>query len=295
MRIWRSLLFVPANQQRMLNKLDSLPADGYIFDLEDTVPPPEKPTARAMAREAIAKLPHGKCWIRCNSLPTGFIYDDFEQFVGVPGVCGFVVPKQDSAGDVAGVDRMLANIEVQKGLQPGSTPILVMIESAAGALFAHQVITAAKRIESVIYAGGEGGDMQFSLANTWSSEGPEMMLVRQMTFLAARAANYEFPLDGVYTKVGDLDGFKRDTALSKRLGFCGRTVIHPSQIEPANQLYMPSPAEVDFCRRAIEAYDAAVARGIASIAIDGRMVDVATIKYANRILDFVRTVEQRSH
>ena len=188
MRLWRSLLFVPANQKRMLDKLGSLPADGFIFDLEDTVPPPEKANARAMTKEAIATIAGNKSWVRVTSVPSGFLHEDLETFVGMPGLAGFVVPKQDSYGDVAAVDRMIASIETRKGLEIGGTPIIVMIESAAGVLSAREIISGAKRIESAVYAGGEDGDMNVSLGATWSSEGPEMMFVRQFTFVAARAA-----------------------------------------------------------------------------------------------------------
>ncbi len=293
MRIWRSLLFVPANQRRMLDKLDSLPADGFIFDLEDTVPSAEKENARATAREYIAKLPADKSWVRVNSLPSGFLHEDLAEFVGAPGLAGFVCPKQDSPGDVAAVDRMLTSVEAGKGLQPGTTPIIVMIESASAVLSSREILASAKRIESMIYAGGEDGDMNVSLGTTWSSEGPEMMFVRQFTFVAARAADIACPLDGVYSNVKDLEGFKRDTALSKRLGFRGRTVIHPSQVEAANQIYTPSAREIDYATRVIQAFDEAVARGVGSTTVDGKLVDVAMAKTARRVLDLVKSIAER--
>jgi citrate lyase subunit beta/citryl-CoA lyase len=293
MRLWRSLLFVPANQRRMLDKLGSLPADGFIFDLEDTIPVAEKANARAMAKEYLARLPPDKSWIRVNSLPSGYLHEDLAEFVGTPGLAGFVVPKQDSAGDVAAVDRMLTSLEVRKGLAPGSTPIIVMIESAAGALFSYQVVTAAKRIESVIYGGGEDGDMNVSLGAIWSSAGPEMMLVRQLTFVSARAAAIKYPLDGVYSNIRDPEGFKRDTALSRRLGYRGRTVIHPSQIEAANRIYTPTAAEIDYSTRVLKAFDEALARGTASTTVDGKLVDVAMAKTASNLLALVATIAGR--
>jgi citrate lyase subunit beta/citryl-CoA lyase len=293
MRLWRTLLFVPANQRRMLDKLNSLPTDGFIFDLEDTVPAPEKANARAMAKEQIAKTPGGRSWVRVNALPSGFLHEDLEAFVGIPGLAGFVVPKQDNAGDVAAVDRMLTSLEVRKGLAAGSTPIIVMIESASGVLFAHQIMTAAKRIESAVYAGGEDGDMNVSLGAIWSSEGPEMMLVRQLTFVSARAADIKYPLDGVFSNIRDLDGFKRDTTLSRRMGFRGRTVIHPSQIEAANQIYTPAAAEIDYAHRVIRAFDEALARGTASTTVDGKLVDVAMAKTASNLLELVAIIAGR--
>ena len=294
MRLWRSLLFVPANQRRMLDKLGSLAADGFIFDLEDTVPPAEKANGRAMAKETIAKTPGQRSWVRVNSVPSGYLHEDLEAFIGAPGLAGFVVPKQDSVGDVAFVDRLIASIETRRGLPVGSTPIIVMIESAAGVLSAREIIGGAQRIESAVYAGGEDGDMNVSLGATWSSEGPEMMFVRQMTFVAARANNIPYPLDGVYSNVRDPEGFRRDTQLSKRMGFRGRTVIHPTQIAIANEVYSPAAAEVDYAQRVIAAYEEAVARGIGSTTVDGKLVDVAMAKTAQNLLDLVAKIKAQN-
>ena len=291
MRLWRTLLFVPANQRRMLDKIGSLPADGFIFDLEDTVPPPEKANARAMSKETIAKTPGNKSWVRVNAVPSGFLHEDLEAFVGAPGLAGFVVPKQDSVGDVAAVDRMISSIETRKGLAVGSTSIIVMIESAAGVLSAREIIGGASRIESAVYAGGEDGDMNVSLGATWSSEGPEMMFVRQMTFVAARANNIQYPLDGVFSNVRDPEAFRRDTLLSKRLGFRGRTVIHPTQIDIANEIYSPTAAEVDYAKRVIAASNEALSRGIGSTTVDGKLVDVAMAKTAQNTLDLVAKIK----
>lgn len=293
MNMWRSLLFVPANLERMLRKLPSLPADGFIFDLEDTVPAPEKANARAMARETFDALPEGTCWVRANGLPTGHLHDDFDAFVGVPGLAGFVMPKQDTPEDVAAVDRMLTSLEVSRGLTPGSTRVIVMIESASGVLFAHRIMTAATRVVSGIYGGGEDGDMNVSLGASWSSEGPEMMFARQMTMLSARAANIPCPLDGVFANIQDADGFERDTQLSRRLGFRGRTVIHPNQVEAANRIYMPTQAEQTYYRRVVEAYEEALTRGTASTTVDGKLVDVAMAANARRVLALAEAYGQR--
>jgi citrate lyase subunit beta/citryl-CoA lyase len=290
MRMWRSLLFVPANQRRMLDKLNSLPADGYIFDLEDTVPAPEKANARAMTREYMAKVRGVRSWIRVNALPSGYMHEDLEVFVGTPGLAGFMVPKQDSLEDVAAVDRMLASVETRKGLEPGSTPIIVMIESAAGVLSSQRIVAGSKRIESVVYGGGEDGDMNVSLGATWTSDGPEMMFVRQFTLVSARAADIACPLDGVYSNIRDLDGFKSDTTLSRRLGFRGRCVIHPSQVEAANRIYTPTAKEIDYYTRVLAAYNEALTRGTASTTVDGKLVDVAMAKTAQRLLDHVKAI-----
>ena len=294
MRLWRSLLFVPANQQRMHDKVASLPADGFIFDLEDTVPAAEKTNARAMTTESIARLPADRSWIRVNALDSGFLHEDLEHFVGVPKMRGFVVPKQDSVGDIAAVDRMLTSLEVRRGLAPGSTPVSAMIESAAGVMCAREIFSSCTRIESGMYAGGEDGDMNVSLGAVWSSEGPEMMFVRQMTFVAARAANIKFPLEAVFSNIRDTEGFRRDTLLSRRLGYRGRAVIHPTQIEIANEVYTPTTAEVDYATRVIAAYQEALTRGVGSTTVDGKLVDIAMVKTAQNLLDLVAAIKRNN-
>ncbi|TAK85904.1 MAG: CoA ester lyase [Betaproteobacteria bacterium] len=292
MRMWRSLLFVPANQRRMLDKMNSVPADGYILDLEDTIPIPEKANARAMAREYMAKVVGLRGWVRVNSLTSGYIHEDIEEFVGNPGLAGFVVPKQDSFEDVVAVDRMMASVETRQGLQPGCTPIIVAIESAAGVLSSQKIAAGAKRIESMVYAGGEDGDMNLSLGAIWSSAGPEMMFGRQFTLVAARALDIHCPLDGVYSNIRDLEGFKNDTTLSRRLGYRGRCVIHPSQVGLANQIYTPTAAEIGYYTRVLAAYNDALTRGTASTTVDGKLVDIAMAKTAQRLLDHVQSIKE---
>ena len=120
------------------------------------------------------------------------------------------------------------------------------------------------------------------------------MFVRQMTFVAARANNIQYPLDGVFSHVRDPDGFKRDTQLSKRLGFPGRTGILPTQIEVANEIYSPTVVEVDYAHRVIAAFNEALSRGIGSTTVDGKLVDVAMAKTAQNVLDLVATIKAQN-
>lgn len=291
MKIWRSLLFVPANQERMLNKLDSLPADGFIFDLEDTIPDPEKNNARKMTLEVMPKVKGNRSWVRINSLATGFLHEDLDALIGAPGLTGLIVPKMDSLADVNAVDQLIMSLEIRRGLAVGSTPIIVMMESAGGVLDSRAIMTSSKRIETMIYGGGEDGDMNVSLGATWTSPGPEMMFVRQFSLVSARAANFDCPLDGVFANVKDPEGFRSDTQLSKRLGYRGRTVIHPNQIEDANNIYTPTAAQIEYYSRVVDAYQEALTRGVASTTVDGKLVDLAMSKTAQRLLDHVTAIK----
>jgi len=291
MQIWRSLLFVPANQERMLNKLGDLPADGFIFDLEDTIPDPEKNNARQMTLDIMPKVAGQRSWVRINGLSTGFFHEDVEALVGAKGLVGFIVPKMDSLEEVSAVDKLIASVEIRRQLPVGSTPIIVMMESAGGVLDSRKIMTSSKRIQSMIYGGGEDGDMNVSLGATWTSEGPEMMFVRQFSLVSARAAGFDCPLDGVFANVRDPEGFRRDTQLSRNLGFRGRTVIHPNQIADANLIYTPTAAQVEYYSRVVQAYQEALTRGVASTTVDGKLVDLAMAKTAQRLLDHMQAIE----
>ena len=190
------------------------------------------------------------------------------------------------------VDRLITSVEIAKGIPIGSTPIIVMIESANGVLDSRAVMRAAKRTQTMIYGGGEDGDMNVSLGATWTSEGPEMMFVRQFALVSARAADFDCPLDGVFSNVQDPEGFRRDTMLSRRLGFRGRTVIHPNQIEDANRIYTPSKEQIEYYGRVIEAFNLALTKGVASTTVDGKLVDVAMAKTAQRLLDHVAAIRE---
>src|SRR5262249_48107825 len=140
-------------------------------------------------------------------------------------------------------------------------------------------------VVSLTFGGAQDGDLNTDLGCAWSIDGPEMLHARSHTLLAARAARFDTPLDGVFANVHDAEGFERDTALSRRLGYRGRKLIHPSQIEPCNRLYRPSAAELDYYARVLEAFDQAVAQGTASTTVDGRMIDAAMANAARRVLE----------
>jgi citrate lyase subunit beta/citryl-CoA lyase len=287
MRLARSFLYVPANREKFLEKAIGLPADAFILDLEDSVPEREKPAARAAVRHHAPRFAEGRVWVRPNGLDTPFAEADLDAVIGVAGIAGVFVPKIEAREEVLRWDALIAAREAACGLAGGTIKLVLSIESARGVLNAYEMAVAAKRVVSLSFGGARDGDLNTDLGCSWSIDGPEMLHARCQTLLAARAARFETPLDGVFTDVRDADGFERDTALSRRLGYCGRKLIHPAQIEPCNRLYRPSEAELAYYARVIEAFDRAVAQGHASTMVDGRMIDVAMANAARRALDAV--------
>jgi citrate lyase subunit beta/citryl-CoA lyase len=285
MRLARSFLYVPANRDKFLEKAIGLPSDAFIFDLEDSVPAAEKENARAGVRAYAPKIADGRVWVRVNGLDTDFAELDLDAVVGVEGIAGLFLPKVETRAEVLRWDGMIAALEDARGLTSGSMKLVLSIESALGVLNAYDMAVATPRAASLSFGGAQDGDLNTDLGCAWSIDGPELLHARSHTLLAARAARFDTPLDGVFANVRDGAGFERDTALSRRLGYRGRKLIHPAQVEPCNRLYRPSEVELDYYARVVEAYEAAVKEGSASTTVDGRMIDVAMANAARRALD----------
>lgn len=248
------------------------------------MPAAEKAVARDGFREYAPKAA-GRAWVRVNGLETGLAEADLNAVIGVTGLAGIFLPKVESRDEVLRWDAAIAAAEAASGVAAGSTRLVLSIESALGLINAYTMSIAAVRVASLSFGGAQDGDLNTDLGCVWSSEGPEMMTARSSALIAARAARFDTPLDGVYADVRDADGFERDTSLSRRLGYRGRKLIHPSQIEPCNRLYAPSQRELDYYARVLEAFGKAVAQGHASTTVDGKMIDVAMANAAKRVLE----------
>ncbi|MBI3919129.1 MAG: CoA ester lyase [Betaproteobacteria bacterium] len=280
----RSLLTVPANRADMLAKAPSYGADALILDLEDSVPIAEKPKARALAREFIGKLKASNIlYVRVNALQTGMLKDDLEAIV-IDGLAGVKHPKAESAETIRSVDAMLTELERRRGLPPGAIGIEVGLESAKGVWFAYEIASASARVRSVMIGTAQDGDLQADLGYTWSADGNEVLYARSRVLLAARAASIEHVLDGAYSNVRDPEGLRVCCEAARKLGYRGKSVIHPNQIETVNRVFMPTAQEIDYYHRVIEAFDAAVARGSAATTVDGKLVDYAMVAMAKRVL-----------
>ena len=281
----RSFLYVPANREKFLEKSLGLPADALLFDLEDSVPAAEKQNARDGVRAYAPKVADGRAWVRVNGIETGLAEADLDAVIGVKGLAGVFLPKVESADEVRKWDAMVGALEKSRGLTAGAIKLVLSVESALGVLNAYPMSIAAKRNASLAFGGAQDGDLNTDLGCVWSIDGPEINHARSQCLLAARAARFDTPLDGVYANVRDAEGFAKDTTLSRRIGYRGRKLIHPSQIEPCNRLYRPTAAELDYYARVLEAFDAAVADGRASTTVDGKMIDVAMAAAARRVLE----------
>ena len=282
--LMRSLLFLPGNREKFLAKATSLAADGFIIDFEDSVPAAEKAAARNCLVTYAPALQGKSIWVRPNPSDSPYFQEDLEAICKAPGIAGVFLPKAEAIDAVRAVDQAIGMREHASGLSPGALKVILTIETARGVMRSLDLAEATARTETIAFGGAQDGDLMTDLGCVFSTESGTLQHAREHVLIAARAAGCRCPLDSVFANVNDLAGFEADTKLSRSLGYRGRALIHPSQIEPANRLYSPARGEIAESRRLVEAFDAAVAKGYASVLFEGRMIDVAMAKAARNVI-----------
>ena len=278
----RSVLIVPANVSRFVERAHLRGADAVMLDLEDSIPPGEKVAARLGLAEAARSVGRGGAGVlvRVNK-PFELLIDDLDAAV-VPGVGAIGLPKVESGRDVAVVDALLLERELRLALPPGGIGIAVTVESAVGLGRLDEILGASARIRTVDL-GVE--DLSRDLDIEPTADGGELLLARQMVVLAARRAGVEpLGLATTLANFGDVEALRASALRAREMGFRGASCIHPSQVAHLNELFSPAPEAVRKARRVLDAYDEAVAAGRASAALDGQMIDVPVAERARRLL-----------
>ncbi len=288
----RSLLFAPGNEPRKVDKVATFGADAVILDLEDAVPDADKVAARALVKAALPRLRGCLVSVRVNGLHTGLTEGDVAGVVG-PGLDCIVLPKTESAEHVQTLDALLARAEAAAGLPERHVRIMPLVETARGILAGPEIAAASRRIITLCFGSGDfTRDLELPSLR-WSADGTELLYARTRMVVDARSAGRGRPIDGPYLSVRDAAGFEADCALAGKIGFQGKLCIHPSQVAPANRLFSPDPDEVAFCRRVVADFAAAVARGSASITVDGVFVDYPIAQKAERIIETAEALAAR--
>jgi citrate lyase subunit beta/citryl-CoA lyase len=269
----------------MLEKAASYGSDALMLDLEDSVPPADKATARELVRKQIDSVGGTVAvFVRVNSWESGLLEADVEGVVAA-SLHGIVVPKIESAETVREVDAVLEHAERQAGIPVGRIVLAPALESARGIWFAYELLSASARCATVLIGTAEGGDLQADLRSSWSAAGTELLYARSRVITAARALRIDNILDGAYSNVKDESGLIADSKLSRSLGYRGRMVIHPSHVPVVNRIFTATSDEIARSKRIVAAFEAAGAGHRGAISVDGMMVDAATVKRARAILD----------
>ena len=291
MRIMRSWMFVPGHQRRMIDKAYELKLDVAIFDLEDGVPPAEKNTARAMMPETLDR-PSGPFrdqggmlrFVRIHPVGTKEIEVDLPAVIR-PGLDGLTLTKVNCPEDVTRVSAILDAREAQMGLERGSVRLLATIESARGLIQAPAIAAASPRLVGLMF-GAEDFAMDLGLFNVRQGEASDFLYARSALVVAAASEGLQ-AIDRVYVDIRNPAGLEQDTRLARDLGFTGKALIHPAQIDVVEKVFRPTDAEFEYARRVVDAFEAAEADGAGAVAVDGQMVDLPVVERARRVLQLL--------
>jgi citrate lyase subunit beta / citryl-CoA lyase len=292
MTLNRSFLFAPGNVARRVEKALTLEADAIIVDLEDSVAVAEKAATRKSVAEALRRPRRGRGYVRVNAPSSEFCYRDLVETLHRQ-VDGVVVPKIESAADLHAVDWLMANLERELGVEPGTLDLIPQIETAAGVQRVDRILQARSlrpykgrwRVKRVAFG---GADYAHQLGLNVGMDEAELADARARVVLSSRAAGLEGPLDSPWFHFREAEGFARALERSRRGGFQGRLCVHPDQLGPVNAAYLPSAAELAHAERIVAAFREAEARGEAAVQVDGEMIDYPVAYRAQALLDSVR-------
>jgi len=287
--VWRSLLYVPANNPKFIGKAHTRGADAIILDLEDSVPQMERPGARAGLADAARSVAQNgsDVLVRINRpLPEAVL--DIEAAV-MPEVSAFFVAKAESAEHLRLLEEVVADRERTLGLRLGHTGFVPMVETAS-AYFRMAEIAGALARNVALTLGGE----DFALDNRMVPDGETLFLPNQEVVYAARAAGI-VPLGtfGTVADFQDLDAYRESARKARRYGFEGSSCIHPGVVPVLNDEFAPAPEEIDHAERVVAAYEKSVAEGVGAITIDGKMIDVPVAIRAQNLLARARAIAAR--
>jgi citrate lyase subunit beta/citryl-CoA lyase len=280
MKLRRSMLFLPGANAAMLSTAFVFKPDSIMFDLEDAVSLREKDAARLLVFHALRNPVYRdiETVVRINPLNTPFGLADLEAVVRA-GVDIVRLPKTDSAADVHELEAEVERIERACGRELGSTKLMAAIESASGVVNALSIATSSKRMIGIALAGFDYVmDMQ-----TERGDGTELFYARCAVLHAARFAGID-AFDVVYSDVNDEEGFLREVELIKKLGFNGKSLINPRQIELLHNAYAPTEEDVDYAHRVVAAAEKAERDGLGVISLNGKMIDAPVVNHAQRVL-----------
>jgi citrate lyase subunit beta/citryl-CoA lyase len=287
-RLRRTRLYLPGNNARILEKGPDAGADAVILDLEDSVSPAEKDAARGLVRWALAHLDFGahERIVRINALTSPYGKDDLKAVVPL-GAETILLPKSEVPEDIVVADRLLAGLEQEAGLSHGAVKLMPLIETALGVVNAYPIATCCKRVVALCF-GAEDFTADMGVKRT--REGKETLFARSQIVMAAKAAQV-MALDTVFSDLDDMEGLVRETRESIGLGFDGKGVIHPKQIEPIHQLFYPTEEEIKHARKVMAALEEAQGRGSGVAALGRKMIDEPVAARARRVLDLAKLIK----
>ena len=287
--VWRSILYVPGNVPKFIDRAHERGADCVLIDLEDSVQPAQKPEARAMLAESMKKVVRGGAdvAVRINR-PMRLAMPDFEAAVR-PGVSALFITKTESVQHLRLLDEAVSELEKERGMPVGSVGFAAMIEHPRALAHIDDIAEHGPRVIAMMLGGEDFA------SETGSVPGDETLeLPKRLVAFAAQA--HDVPMIGILGTVADYsdpEAYRKSAERARRFGFSGGTCIHPGLVTALNQAFTPKPDEVAYARKLIEADKKAQAEGRGSFSVDGKMIDIPVIERARKLLARHDAIERR--
>lgn len=297
----RSLIFIPGNNQRFLEKSKTINSDIICFDLEDSVPLEEKETARSLVSKTINDFSksdgsHGKTLVsvRINAPDSELAANDLKKII-MDGIDAIVIPKVETDRQIAGISNIIKTLEKENDVPNGSIKLIPSIESALGVVNAYSIAKSDPRVSSLVF-----GVFDYLHDMKIDSNDDEVLTGylygRAKVPVDARAAGVD-SIDSIWQNINDMDGLERDLVFGKKLGYTGKCIIHPSQINLAHKVFAPSQQDIQWAKKVVSILDESVMDGktkgttattkIGAVNLEGKMIDAVHYKQAKRILESV--------
>ena len=282
-QLFRSLIFVPGNNERFLEKAKQLKADIVCFDLEDSVPDKEKTQARKLIKNALKSRSEfiSSIFARTNSPSSGKIPADLKEIVQ-KGIDGIVIPKVNNVKELKKIEKNLASLEKKRKLKP--IQLIPSIESAEGVVNTFNIASSSKRVCAVVFG-------VFDLLNdlgieyTKNSEGAKYS--RAKIPVDAKAAGIA-SIDAIWQDLKDLNGLENDCKTGKNLGYTGKSLIHPDQISITHKMFYPTKSEITWAEKVCKSYLESIKKGKGATTVEGKMIDEVHFKQAEAILKLTK-------
>ena len=284
-RLLRSLIFVPGNNPRFLEKAKTLLGDIVCFDLEDSVPLNEKDSARNLIKKALTERSEYKAevYVRTNSPNSGLIPYDLREIVQ-KGINGIIIPKVNNAKEFKKTEKLLAALEKKRKLKP--IELTPSIESAEGVVNAYNIASSSKRISFLIFG---VFDLLNDMGIEYSKQADGAKYARAKIPLDAKAAG-KYAIDAIWQDLNDETGLERDCIIGRNLGYAGKSVIHPNQISVVHRIFHPTKDEIDWAEKVYKVYIESTRKNKGATVVEGKMIDEVHFKRAKTLLDSIKSV-----
>ena len=282
-QLFRSLIFVPGNNPRFLEKAKKIQADIVCFDLEDSVPDDEKTSARKLIKNALKSRSEysSSIFVRTNSPLSGKISSDLKEIIQ-KGIDGIVIPKVNNVTELKKIQKTLSGLEKSKKLKP--IQIIPSIESAEGVVNSYPIASFGKRVTAIVFG---IFDLLNDLGVEYTKDSPGGKYSRYKIPVDAAAAGIS-AIDGIWQDLNDLKGLQKDCNFGKSLGYAGKSVIHPDQISMVHKSFYPNKTEISWAEKVCKVYLKSTKKGKGATTVDGKMIDEVHYKQAQALLDIIK-------